>query len=60
MKGNMYISGGMTVSVGIDGNPIAIDLAGTGASLLSYTGGFGFSTTISAAPSLALLDGASK
>ena len=54
----MYVSGGMSISVGLDGNPIALELDGAGALLVSYTGGFGLSTTVSAAPSIQLLDGA--
>ena len=58
MKGNMYISGSGSVSVDIDGDPIGIELDGAGASLFSYTGGIGYMTTISAAPSINMLGGA--
>ena len=54
----MYASGGMSVSVGLDGDDIALELDGTGALLVSYTGGVGLSTTVSAAPSIQLLGGA--
>ena len=54
----MYISGGISLSVGLVGNPIAIELAGTGTQLISWTGGVGYSVTIAAAPSILLLGGA--
>lgn len=58
MNGNIYVSGGMSLSVGIDGNPVAFELSGTGATLVSYTGGVGYLTTASAAPGISLLNGA--
>ena len=54
----MYISGDISLSVGLNNKPIAIELVGTGTQLVSYIGGLGYSITISAAPSIALLDGA--
>jgi hypothetical protein len=54
----MYISGGISVSVGIDGNPIALDLTGAGSSLATWSNGIGYSTTIAAAPIILLLNGA--
>ena len=56
----MYISGGISLSVGINGNPIAIELAGTGSQLVSWTGGVGYSITVAAAPNILLLNGAIK
>lgn len=58
MKGNVYVSGGISISVGIDGNPITFELQGTGATLASYTGGVGYLTTATAAPGISLLNGA--
>ena len=57
-NGNMYISGTISLSVGLVGNPIGIELTGTGTQLISWTGGVGYSITVTAAPSSVLLGGA--
>ena len=59
-NGNMYISGEVAVAVGVYGQILGIELVGTGTQLMSWTGGFGYSNTIMAAPNILLLNGAIK
>lgn len=57
MNGNMYLSGGMTVTVELQAL-VAVTLQGTGSMLASYTGTrFGYSTTLVAGPVIELLGG---
>lgn len=46
--------------MGLNGNPIGIELTGTGTQLISWTGGYGYSITVAAAPNILLLGGAIK
>ena len=57
-NGNMYISGELSVGVAVWGSIVGIELAGASTQLMSWTGGFGYSNTISAAPNIVLLNGA--
>ena len=58
-KGNLYISGGFSISLSVEGGPFVIEEAGEGSAMISWgSDGYVCSCSMASTPSIVLLDGA--